>query len=84
MLVSEIIKRVRNDLDDHGTVGYTELNILNTIGAKANMRDDMHNGMVEAMKRRNEVKKEEYYKEYKESDARVDVPEWLIRSEETA
>ena len=65
-------------------LAHTELNILNTIGAKANMRDDMHNGMVEAMKRRNEVKKEEYYKEYKESDARVDVPEWLIRSEETA
>ena len=61
-------------------LGHTELNILKTIGAKTQMQDDMHNGMVEAMRRRSEVGKKNYFKEYQEEETKVSVPDW-IRSE---
>lgn len=61
-------------------LGSTEVNILKTVGAKADMQEQMHGGMVEAMRRRNEVSQEEHYKKYRHTYAKVTVPDWL-RSE---
>lgn len=67
-------------VDVYRVLGSTEINILDTIRRKVTMQDEMHGGMVEAMRRRNEVGKREHFMRYKRVERGVYVPEW-IRSE---
>lgn len=61
-------------------LGSTEVNILDTIQRKNTMRDEMHGGMVEAMRRRNEVGRKEHFRQYEHRERIVYVPDW-VRSE---
>lgn len=61
-------------------LGNTELNILQTIGAKSDLQAQMHGGMVKAMKRRNQVGIHRHYAQYSNTQSKVLVPNWL-RSE---
>lgn len=58
-------------------MGSTELKILNTINRKQNLRDEMHGGMAEAMKRRANVQQKQHYKKYTAENVKVNVPGWL-------
>ena len=61
-------------------MGSTELNILNTINAKQELHSEMHGGMQEALKRRENVQMKKHFEEAKEEKRTVKVPDWL-RSE---
>jgi len=70
----------QNPVNCYLVIGSTEQNILNTIREKQRLQDVMHQGIVSAMIRRNEVGERKYFKKYKQENRTVDVPEWL-RSE---
>lgn len=67
-------------VDIYRVLGSTELNILETISRKSTMQEQMHGGMVEAMKRRNEVGHKDHYKQYKDEEREIEIPDW-VRSE---
>lgn len=67
-------------VDIYRVLGSTELNILETISRKSTMQEQMHGGMVEAMKRRNQVVKKEHYMQYHEEPRKIEIPDW-VRSE---
>lgn len=67
-------------VDIYRVLGSTEINILTTIRRKATMRDEMHSGMIEAMRRRNEVGRKEHYRRYERQEQDIYIPDW-VRSE---
>ena len=67
-------------VDVYRVLGSTEINILETIRRKTAMRDEMHGGMVEAMRRRNEVGRKEHFQRYEHREHSIYIPDW-VRSE---
>lgn len=64
-------------VDVYRVLGSTEVNILSTIQRKTAMHQKMHGGMLEAMRRRNEVQKKEHFKKYEHLDQTIYVPDWI-------
>lgn len=64
-------------VDIYRVLGSTEVNILNTIQRKQAMKDEMHNGMIEAMMRRNEVGEKQHYKKYEHNERDLYIPNWI-------
>lgn len=61
-------------------LGHTEQNILQTINAKQQMQAELHGGMVEAMRRRNDVGRKTYFRLPSDEGKELQIPLWL-RSE---
>ena len=70
-------------VDIYRVMGSTEHNILDTINRKQTMRDEMHTGMLEALKRRDTVQEKKHYQAVSEGERTIDVPDWL-RSEKAS
>lgn len=64
-------------VDIYRVLGSTEINILNTIRRKSDMQNQMHGGMVEAMRRRNEVGQRKHYEKHSTEHREVYIPDWL-------
>jgi SNF2 family DNA or RNA helicase len=64
-------------VDIYRVLGSTEINILNTIRRKSDMQNQMHGGMVEAMRRRNAVGQRKHYEKHSTEHREVYIPDWL-------
>lgn len=68
----------KDNVTIYRVLGSTEVNILNTVNAKSDMQDQMHTGMVAAMRRRENVKVQKHYADYVAQERAVTVPKWVF------